>query len=65
MNALTRRLDRLETVNAPSSNPAIKRWLGMALTPAEHAEADRIDAEPAPDVDWSNYSNEVREWLQC
>ncbi|MDP4540134.1 hypothetical protein Q9K01_10895 [Qipengyuania sp. DY56-A-20] len=46
MNALKRRLDKLETTTTPRCSPAIKRWLGIPLTAAEAAQAEAEPVEP-------------------
>jgi len=66
MSALNRRLAALEDKVKPTPlAPHLKQWLGIKLTPAEQEEADRYVVEPDfDDVDWSEFSDEVREWLQ-
>lgn len=65
MNRLGRRLDALEAGRGrPRAHPAIRRWLGIPLTPAEGREADAYVAPDFSTIDWSQYSREVREWLQ-
>lgn len=52
MNALTRRLGKLESVilhrQEHRSSPAIRRWLGIPLTAVEAVQAD---AEPVQPMD--------------
>ena len=66
MGALHKRLTALEAVKAPSGlSPQARQWLGLELTPEEQADLDRHVVEPDSDeVDWSDYSPEVRAWLQ-
>ena len=66
MSRMEKRIEALEGRAEPTKlAPHLKAWLGIELTPAEQAEADRllIDAD-FDDVDWSEFSEEVREWLQ-
>ncbi len=46
MSALTRRLEKLEAVTEPSSDPAIRKWLGMTLTTAEESWVEANPVEP-------------------
>lgn len=65
MKAIDRRLAALErTAPLEALAPHLKQWLGIALTPEEQEEADHyvIDWD-WDEVDWSEYSPEVREWL--
>ena len=65
MNRLEKRLDALEAGQGKSrAHPAIRRWLGIPLTAAEEKEADAYVAPDISIVDWSQYSQEVRDWLQ-
>ena len=65
MNRLEKRLDALEAGGRKArAHPTLRRWLGIALTPAEEIEADAYVAPDFSKVDWSQYSQEVRDWLQ-
>ncbi len=66
---LSRRLARLEgAAQKQQLAPSLRRWLGMDLTPEEHAQADQEEAEREP-MDRAAIaadpaiSYEVKEWL--
>lgn len=64
---MLQRLELLEAreVERPELSPHLKEWLGIKLTPTERAEIERtvLDTD-FNEVDWSEFSPEVREWLQ-
>ena len=66
MGALHRRLDKLEATPLRSNLPPhLKEWLGIELTPSERLDLNRHSVEADFDeVDWSEISDEVRQWLQ-
>ncbi len=64
---LSGRLDRLHIAKGGDQLPAnVRRWLGQPILPAEHEEADRLDAMPPylrNDAEWSKLPRDTREWL--
>lgn len=66
---LNGRIEKLEQVRRGAGPPqSLRRWLGMSLSPAEHAEADREEAEaeafdPVAVANDPNLSTEVKAWL--
>ena len=66
MSRMGKRIEALEGRAEPTKlAPHLRAWLGIELTPAEQEEADGhvLDTE-SDDVDWSQFSEEVRVWLQ-
>ena len=70
MNAMGKRLSALEQLGPAALPPAVKAWLGHALTPAEQA---MIDAAPEAesgvdgdfdDIDTSGWSDDLKRWLR-
>lgn len=67
MGRMLRRIELLESreVERAELSPHAKAWLGLELTPAERAEMERTVLDTDFDeIDLSDFSPEVREWLQ-
>ena len=63
------RIEKLEQVRPRAAlSQSVRRWLGITLTPAENAQADREEAEAVPFDpiavgDDPSLSTEVKAWL--
>lgn len=64
MSALSRRLSKLEGGQRKQRlSPEAKCWLGLPLTSDEQARLDAGEGTDLDDIDASDLSPEVKQWL--
>ncbi len=64
MGHLGKRLTALERSNPQSKvHPHLKRWLGVELTEEERLVAECYIEPDFDEVNWEDFSPEVREWF--